>query len=55
MQHQLSFAQAEFQAKSIVTRRERFLGEIEQVLPWLALLEEPRPHYYPKASEGLGR
>jgi IS5 family transposase len=55
MQQQLSFAQAEFQAKKKVTRRERFLGEMEQVVPWAALLEELRPHDYPKAGQGPGR
>jgi IS5 family transposase len=55
MQQQLSFSQAEFQAKKKVTRRERFLGDLEQIVPWVALLEELRPHYYPKAGQGPGR
>ena len=33
---QLSFAQAEFAAKKKVTRREQFLAEMEQVVPWTA-------------------
>lgn len=55
MQQQLSFAQAEFQAKKKVTRRERFLSEMEQIVPWAALLEELRPQYYPRAGQGPGR
>jgi IS5 family transposase len=43
MKHQ-SFAQAEFAAKKKTTRRERFLAEMGQVVPWAALLE---PHDYP--------
>jgi IS5 family transposase len=43
---QISFAQAEFAAKKKVTRRERFLAEMEQVVPWAALLALLQPHYY---------
>jgi IS5 family transposase len=35
---QISFADAEFAAKRKVTRRERFLAEMERVVPWAALL-----------------
>jgi IS5 family transposase len=35
---QTSFADAEFAAKKRVTRRERFLGEMERLVPWAALL-----------------
>ena len=52
---QLSFAQAEFAAKKKVTRRERFLAEMEQVVPWAALLEALRPHYFPSAEGRRGR
>jgi len=37
MPQQLTFAQAEYAAKKKVTRREQFLQEMEQVLPWSAL------------------
>ena len=37
MEQQLSFAQAEYAGKKKVTRRERFLGEMEQVVPWARL------------------
>ena len=44
---QTSFAQAEFAAKKKTTRRERFLAEMEQVVPWSRLLDVLQPHYYP--------
>ena len=40
---QISFANAEFAAKKRVTRRERFLAETEQVVPWPALLAALAP------------
>ena len=52
---QLSFAQAEFAAKKKVTRRERFLAEMEQVVPWTALFEALGPHYFPGAQGRRGR
>lgn len=37
------------------TRRERFLSEMEQVVPWPALLEALEPSYYPHAAGRRGR
>jgi IS5 family transposase len=37
------------------TRRERFLSEMEQVVPWQALLEALEPSYYPNAGGRRGR
>lgn len=37
----------EYAAKKKVTRRDRFLGEIDAVTPWPALLAEVAP-FYPK-------
>ena len=34
MEHQMSFAQSEYAGKKKVTRRERFLAEMERVIPW---------------------
>ena len=51
MKHQLSFAQAEYAGKKKVTRRERFLGEMEQVVPWERLVGLIAPHY-PKGERG---
>ena len=50
---QASFADLEYAAKKKVTRRDRFLGEIEAVTPWSALVAEIEP-FYPK-GEGPGR
>ncbi len=52
---QLSFAQAEYATKRKVTRRERFLGEMEQVVPWSALIAALAPYYFPHAGKGRGR
>ena len=48
---QLSFSDAEYAAKRKKTRREVFLEEMEQVVPWQRLLELVDPHY-PKAGNG---
>lgn len=42
---QLSFASAEFGAKKRVTRREKFLGEMNQVVPFARLEGLIEPHY----------
>jgi IS5 family transposase len=51
MKHQTTFAQAEFSAKKKQTRRERFLGRMEEVIPWAQLLAVIAPHY-PKGERG---
>ena len=51
MEQQMSFAQSEYAMKQKVTRRERFLGEMEEVVPWGRLVEVIRPHY-PKGERG---
>lgn len=48
---QISFASAEHLGKKRVTQREKFLGEMEQVVPWARLLEALEPHY-PKGKRG---
>jgi len=50
---QRSFSDLEYAAKKRVTRRDRFLGEIDAVTPWSALIAEVAP-FYPK-GEGPGR
>ena len=42
---QLSFGDAEHTGKRKKTRREIFLAEMEQVVPWNALLALIAPHY----------
>lgn len=41
----MSFAQAEFAGKKKVTRREKFLAEMETVVPWSRLVALIEPHY----------
>jgi IS5 family transposase len=50
---QRTFSELEYAGKKKRTRRDRFLGEIEAVTPWKALVEVLEP-YYPK-SGGRGR
>jgi len=51
MKQQMSFAQSEYASKKKVTRRERFLGEMEQVVPWARLCAVIEPHY-PEGKRG---
>jgi IS5 family transposase len=51
MTHQPSFAHAEFAAKKKVTRREKFLTRMEEVIPWKQLLAVIEP-FYPKGKRG---
>ena len=53
MKVQTSFSDLEYASKKKVTRRDRFLGEIEAVTPW-AILEQTIAPFYPK-SGGRGR
>lgn len=48
---QLSFSDAEYTHKRKQTRREKFLTEMEQVVPWEKLEQVIEPHY-PKAGNG---
>jgi len=48
---QFSFASAAYENKKIVTKREKFLNEMEQVVPWKRLLKLIQPHY-PKRGNG---
>ena len=48
---QISFATLAETEKKRKTKRERFLEEMEQVVPWARLLELIEPHY-PKAGKG---
>ena len=50
---QRSFSELEYAAKKKVTRRDRFLGEINAVTPWSVLTAEVEP-FYPN-GEGRGR
>lgn len=48
---QTTFASLAFESKKKLTRRERFLREMDQVVPWERLLKLIEPHY-PKAGNG---
>ena len=48
---QTTFASAAWNHKGRVTRRERFLAEMDAVIPWARLLGLIEPHY-PKAGNG---
>jgi len=48
---QTTFASAAWDKKGKVTRRERFLGEMNQVVPWAPIVALIEP-YYPKAGSG---
>jgi IS5 family transposase len=50
---QTSFSDLEYASKKKVTRRDRFLGEINAVTPWSALVAEIEP-FYPR-GQGRGR
>ncbi len=49
---QLGFASLDYQAKKKQTKREKFLGEMERVVPWTRLEALIVPHY---AKAGQGR
>ena len=51
MGNQQTLASMAWQAKGKVTRRERFLAEMDAVIPWARLLALIEPHY-PKAGQG---
>ena len=51
MKKQQSFASAAWNRKGKVTRRERFLAEMDAVIPWSRLVELIEPHY-PNTGKG---
>ena len=51
MSDQRTFASVAWSQKGKVTRRERFLGEMNAVIPWARLVALIEPHY-PKAGRG---
>jgi IS5 family transposase len=51
MGDQRTFASMAWSAKGKVTRRERFLAEMDAVIPWPRLIRLIEPHY-PKAGNG---
>ena len=51
MQRQVSFSQAEYAGKKKQTRRDKFLAEMDRVVPWARLVDRLRP-FYPKGERG---
>jgi len=51
---QLGFSDYELTTAKKQTKREKFLSEMEVVVPWQALIDLIEPHY-PKASKKGGR
>ena len=51
MQRQESFLQAEYARKKKLTRRDKFLAEMEAVVPWARLVQRLQP-FYPKGERG---
>jgi IS5 family transposase len=51
MENQTSFAQSEHGSKKKQTRRDRFLAEMEQVVPWARLVARIAP-FYPQGKRG---
>jgi IS5 family transposase len=51
MSEQRTFASVAWSQKGKVTRRERFLAEMDAVIPWARLIALIEPHY-PKAGQG---
>lgn len=53
MAKQRTFASEAWSRKGKVTRRERFLAEMDAVIPWAELIALIEPHYH--STNGLGR
>ena len=51
MAEQRTFADLAWTSKGKVTRREKFLADMDAVIPWSALLQRIEP-YYPKPGNG---
>ncbi len=52
---QLTFSSAAYSAKKKVTRREKFLAEMDLVVPWLRMESLIAPHYAKGPSAEGGR
>lgn len=50
----ISFASLAYENKKKRTRREKFLEEMDRVIPWKELLQVIK-EYYPKAGNGRNR
>ncbi len=51
MEKQMSFGAAEYREKKKITRKEKFLGEMEEIVPWARLIALVEPNY-PRGKRG---
>ena len=51
---QLGFSDYELTAAKKQTKREKFLSEMEAVVPWQALIDLIEPHYPKRARKAAG-
>ena len=42
MENQLTFADSEYSQKRRLTRKEKFLGRMEKLVPWIQIIEFDR-------------
>ena len=52
MKNQLTFVDSEYNQKRRQTRKERFLGRMEKLIPWIQIIDLTEPFY---AKPGNGR
>ncbi len=52
MSTQRSFSELEYMAKKRLTRREKFLNEMDAIIPWKKLLSAIKPHYPTSGRQG---
>lgn len=51
MEKQCSFTDMEYSFRKKKTKRDRFLSDMDKIVPWTELVEEIRP-FYPKGNRG---
>ena len=51
MENQLTFADSEYSQKRRLTRKEKFLGRMEKLVPWIQIIDLIEP-FYAKAGNG---
>lgn len=52
---QLTFSDLSEQNKKVVTKKAKFLNEMEQVVPWQAFIDAIKPHYHKTYNTKGGR
>lgn len=49
---QRSFSEHEYAGKRKLTRRDKFLAQMDKLIPWSALIGALQPHYFPNSHKG---